>query len=301
MIYSVIDSGSNTIRMSVFKVVGKEAISLFSEKEQASLRNYFSNGKLRKKGIKRLISVLEKFKYIVDNFDDIDAVFPFATATIRDSSNRDEILKKVKKEVGFDIEILSEDDESRLTFVGASKSIDVSSGILTDIGGGSSEIVVFKDKEIIESTSLKIGSLSAFEDFVGDLIVKDSERKAIDKDVKDKLEDSKIKKKGYDTLCADGGSARATLDLYNEFYNLNSSNAFMKRDKLKDMLDDILEMNSRNTLDIIISVKADRIHTLLPGMIILNRIASYFSVDRINVSRTGVREGYVYERIIREE
>ena len=301
MIYSVIDIGSNTIRMSVFKVVGKEAISLFSEKEQASLRNYFSNGKLRKKGIKRLISVLEKFKYIVDNFDDIDAVFPFATATIRDSSNRDEILKKVKKEVGFDIEILSEDDESRLTFVGASKSIDVSSGILTDIGGGSSEIVVFKDKEIIESTSLKIGSLSAFEDFVGDLIVKDSERKAIDKDVKDKLEDSKIKKKDYDTLCADGGSARATLDLYNDFYNLNSSNAFMKRDKLKDMLDDILEMNSRNTLDLIISVKADRIHTLLAGMIILNRIASYFSVDRINVSRTGVREGYVYERIIREE
>ena len=248
MIYSVIDIGSNTIRMSVFKVVGKEAISLFSEKDQASLRNYLSNGKLRKKGIKRLISVLEKFKYIADNFDDIDAVFPFATATIRDSSNRDEILKKVKKEVGFDIEILSEDDESRLTFVGASKSIDVSSGVLTDIGGGSSEIVVFKDKEIIESTSLKIGSLSAFEDFVGDLIVKDSERKAIDKDVKDKLEVSKIKKKDYDTLCADGGSARATLDLYNEFYDLNSSNAFMKRDKLKDMLDDILGMDSRNTL-----------------------------------------------------
>ncbi|MDB8822064.1 phosphatase, partial [Peptostreptococcus anaerobius] len=79
------------------------------------------------------------------------------------------------------------------------------------------------------------------------------------------------------------------------------SNAFMKRDKLKDMLDDILGMDSRNTLDLIISVKADRIHTLLPGMIILNRIASYFSVDRINVSRTGVREGYVYERIIKGE
>ena len=79
-------------------------------------------------------------------------------------------------------------------------------------------------------------------------VVKDSERKAIDKDVKDKLEVSKIKKKDYDTLCADGGSARATLDLYNEFYDLNSSNAFMKRDKLKDMLDDILGMDSRNTL-----------------------------------------------------
>ena len=66
--------------------------------------------------------------------------------------------------------------------------------------------------------------------------------------MKDKLEVSKIKKKDYDTLCADGGSARATLDLYNEFYDLNSSNAFMKRDKLKDMLDDILGMDSRNTL-----------------------------------------------------
>lgn len=301
MIYGVIDIGSNTIRMSVFKVVDKNAIGLFSEKEQASLRNYFSKGKLSEKGIKRLTSVLNKFKYISDNFDDIDAVFPFATATIRDSSNRDEILKRVKDEVGFDIEILSEDDEARLSFIGASKTLDVSKGVLTDIGGGSSEIVVFDDKEVVESTSLKIGSLSAFEDFVKGLLVKESERKDIDKCVKNMLEDTKIKKKEYDTLCAVGGSARASLDLYNEFYNLKSSNIIMDRNKLKDMLDDIIDMDSRNTLDLIISVKADRIHTLVPGMIILIRIANYFSADKINVSRTGVREGYVYERIIGKE
>ena len=75
----------------------------------------------------------------------------------------------------------------------------------------------------------------------------------------------------------------------------------MDRNKLRDMLDDIIDMDSRNTLDLIISVKADRIHTLVPGMIILIRIANYFSADKINVSRTGVREGYVYERIIGRE
>ncbi|MDU3193332.1 MAG: exopolyphosphatase, partial [Finegoldia magna] len=43
---------------------------------------------------------------------------------------------------------------------------------------------------------------------------------------------------------------------------------------------------------------ADRIHTLIPGMIILYRISKYFYADIIRISMTGVREGFVYHKIL---
>lgn len=76
MIYAVIDIGSNTVRLSVYKISEDKVINLFNEKEQASLRSYVDNGSLTEKGIDRLISTLRKFKLVVDNFGDIDELHP---------------------------------------------------------------------------------------------------------------------------------------------------------------------------------------------------------------------------------
>ena len=301
MIYGVIDIGSNSIRLSVFKVENGSVKNLFNEKEQASLRSYVKDGIVSEKGIKRLIGVLQEFKSLIKNFDDIDQVFPFATATIRDAANRVEILDRVKKEVGFDIEILSAEEEARLAFVGASSSVDVSRGVLTDIGGGSSEIVIIGQGKVLKATSLKIGSLSAFDDFVKELFVTKDERKDIEDEVKKQFEKRKMYKEEHDLLCAVGGSARATLKLYNEYFEIDPANTSMETDRLNQLIKEIINMAPRKTLDLILSVKGDRIHTLIPGMIILSRVAKHFSIGQINVSQTGVREGYVYDKLIGKE
>lgn len=301
MIYGVIDIGSNTIRLSVFKVIDNKIRNLFNEKEQASLRSYVSDGKVSEKGIKRLIGVLKEFKFLIDNFADIDEVHPFATSTIRDATNRVEILERVKNEVGFDIEILSGEEEARLSFVGASASLDVSRGVLTDIGGGSSEIVIIGQGKVFKSTSLKIGSLSAFGDFVSKLFVTKDEKKLIEEEVKKQFEKRKMYKEDHELLCAVGGSARASLKLYNEYFDIDTSNISMETDKLNKLIKEVIDMEDRKALNLILSVKGDRIHTLTPGMIILNTIAKYFSIDKINVSQTGVREGYVYDKLIGKE
>ncbi|MGO3018113.1 MAG: Ppx/GppA phosphatase family protein [Anaerococcus sp.] len=301
MIYGVIDIGSNTIRLSVFKVIDNKIKNLFNEKEQASLRSYVSDGKVSEKGIKRLIGVLKEFKFLIDNFADIDEVHPFATSTIRDATNRVEILERVKNEVGFEIEILSGEEEARLSFVGASASLDVSRGVLTDIGGGSSEIVIIGQGKVLKSTSLKIGSLSAFGDFVSKLFVTKDEKKLIEEEVKKQFEKRKMYKEDHELLCAVGGSARASLKLYNEYFDIDTSNISMESDKLNKLIKEVIDMEDRKALNLILSVKGDRIHTLTPGMIILNTIAKYFSIDKINVSQTGVREGYVYDKLIGKE
>ena len=298
MIYAVIDIGSNTVRLSVYKVVGQKVSNLFNEKEQASLRSFVKDGVVSEKGIQRLIDVLRMFKNVVDNFEDIDEVHPFATATIRDAANRVEILSRVKEELDLDIEILSGEDEAKLAFIGASSSIEVSRGILTDIGGGSSEIVIIDQNKVIKSTSLSIGSLSAFNDYVDQLFMTTAEKKSIDADMKKMFEDKKFYREKHDLLCAVGGSARASLKFYNEYYKLDSYNTTMQKDKFNSMLKEVIEEEPREILDSILEVKPDRIHTLLPGMAILNRVAKYFYCSEISVSQTGVREGYVYSKLL---
>ena len=298
MIYAIMDTGSNTVRLSVYKQVKDKAVHLFSEKEQASLRNYVKKGNLTDKGIDRLIATLRRFNSIISNFDDIDSVHPFATATIRDVANRSEILKRVKDELGLEIEILSGEDEARLSFIGASKSVDVSEGILTDIGGGSSEVVIIDQGKVIKSTSLSIGSLSAFNDYVSGLFTNKKEKKAIDSAVKLLLAENKMYREQQSNLAAVGGSARASLKFYNEFYNLSNYNSTMDANKFNKMVKEILEMDDRDLLDRILEIKPDRVHTLVPGMVILNRLAKYFYVNEINISQTGVREGYVYSKLL---
>lgn len=298
MIYAVIDIGSNTVRLSVFKISGDKVTNLFNEKEQASLKTYVSNGVLSEKGIQRLIETLRTFKAVVDNFGDIDELHPFATATIRDAANRTEILSRVKEELDLDIEIISGEEEAKLAFIGASSSIEVSRGVLTDIGGGSSEVVIIDQNKVIKSTSLSIGSLSAFNDYVSSLFVNKDEKKNIDTEVKSLLESNKMYREDHDLLCAVGGTARATLKFYNDYYDESNYNTAMDANKLNDMIKEVIDRQPRDILDAILAVKPDRVHTLLPGMIILNRLSKYFYCDTINISQTGVREGYVYNKLL---
>lgn len=298
MIYAVIDIGSNTVRLSVFKISGDKVTNLFNEKEQASLKTYVSNGVLSEKGIQRLIETLRTFKAVVDNFGDIDELHPFATATIRDAANRTEILSRVKEELDLDIEIISGEEEAKLAFIGASSSIEVSRGVLTDIGGGSSEVVIIDQNKVIKSTSLSIGSLSAFNDYVSSLFVNKDEKKNIDTEVKSLLESNKMYREDHDLLCAVGGTARATLKFYNDYYDEANYNTAMDANKLNDMIKEVIDRQPRDILDSILAVKPDRVHTLLPGMIILNRLSKYFYCDTINISQTGVREGYVYNKLL---
>ncbi|MFO3665982.1 exopolyphosphatase [Anaerococcus sp. ENR0831] len=298
MIYAVIDIGSNTVRLSVFKISGDKVTNLFNEKEQASLKTYVSNGVLSEKGIQRLIETLRTFKAVVDNFGDIDELHPFATATIRDAANRTEILSRVKEELDLDIEIISGEEEAKLAFIGASSSIEVSRGVLTDIGGGSSEVVIIDQNKVIKSTSLSIGSLSAFNDYVSSLFVNKDEKKNIDTEVKSLLESNKMYREDHDLLCAVGGTARATLKFYNDYYDEANYNTAMDANKLNDMIKEVIDRQPRDILDAILAVKPDRVHTLLPGMIILNRLSKYFYCDTINISQTGVREGYVYNKLL---
>lgn len=298
MIYAIMDIGSNTVRLSVYKERNGEAVILFSEKDQVSLKSYVKDGKLTNKGIKRLYNTLKKFKALVDNFEDIDGVYPFATATVRDVANRKEVLDLMKEDLDLDIEILSGEEEAKLAFVGASVSTEVKEGVLCDIGGGSTEVVIIGQGKVIKSNSLSIGSLSAFNDYVDGLFVDKDSKKLIENKVLQLFDDSSIYEEDFKILSAVGGSARAALNFYKDYYKLEDDTRSMDVKEFDSMVKDLIKKSDKKKMRMILDIKPDRIHTLLPGMIILNEISKFFNIETINVSQTGVREGYVYSKLL---
>lgn len=298
MIYAIMDIGSNTVRLSVYKEKDGEAVNLFSEKEQVSLKSYVKDGRLSEKGIKRLFSTLANFKEVVDNFGDIDEVHPFATATVRDVANRSEILDLMKDKLDLDIEILSGEEEAQLAFIGAAVSTDVKEGVLCDIGGGSTEVVLIDQGKVIKSSSLSIGSLSAFNDYVEGLFADKASRKKIENRVIQLFDDASMYREDFNVLSAVGGSARAALMVYKEYYGLSDDVRSMDAADFEAMVKDIIKKSDKKKMRLILDIKPDRIHTILPGMIIMNEICKFFSVEKINVSQTGVREGYVYSKLL---
>ena len=296
MIYAVIDIGSNTIRLSVYKVIGDEVKNLFNEKSSASLASFIEKGMMNEHGIQKLINTLKEFKNLISNFEDISKTYAIATASIRNSCNRREIIERVRTEVGIDIELISGEEEAKLSFLGS--GIDSQSGILTDIGGGSSEIVVFEQGKVVKTSSLNIGSLVAFDNFARELFITKDEKKLLEDDIKLMIASNNLNRVQHDLVCAVGGSARACLKLYNEYYDKEAGNVIITMDGLKNLINTLINMEDRTKMKLILKVKADRIHTLIPGMIILYRIAKYFYADIIRVSMTGIREGFVYNKIL---
>ena len=296
MIYAVIDIGSNTIRLSVYKVIGDEVKNLFNEKSSASLASFIEKGMMNEHGIQKLINTLKEFKNLISNFEDISKTYAIATASIRNSCNRREIIERVRTEVGIDIELISGEEEAKLSFLGS--GIDSQSGILTDIGGGSSEIVVFEQGKVVKTSSLNIGSLVAFDNFARGLFITKDEKKLLEDDIKLMIASNNLNRVQHDLVCAVGGSARACLKLYNEYYDKEAGNVIITMDGLKNLINTLINMENRAKMKLILKVKADRIHTLIPGMIIVYRIAKYFYADIIRVSMTGIREGFVYNKIL---
>ena len=178
MIYAVIDLGSNTIRMNVYRLRNGKFRLLFSKKATAGIVSYVKDGRLNREGICEICSTLESFKKVLEHLQ-IEQCSVFATASLRNIDNTEEVITQVKKKTGMKICLISGEEEGRLSFRGAAIQLSAEDGLFIDIGGGSTELVRFAEGKAQSSCSLPIGSLNLYNRFVHDIIPTAQERKEI--------------------------------------------------------------------------------------------------------------------------
>ena len=291
MIYAVIDLGSNTIRMNVYRLRNGKFRLLFSKKATAGIVSYVKDGRLNREGICEICSTLESFKKVLEHLQ-IEQCSVFATASLRNIDNTEEVITQVKKKTGMKICLISGEEEGRLSFRGAAIQLSAEDGLFIDIGGGSTELVRFAEGKAQSSCSLPIGSLNLYNRFVHDIIPTAQERKEISLYVEGALLSSEVKPEGK-LLAAAGGTARAVEKLLLRSGALERKGEAISLAQLEQLQQQLL--SGSDAAHMILRCKPDRIYTLIPGFLILKGVMQHFGCEQLKVCRNGIREGYLME------
>jgi exopolyphosphatase/guanosine-5'-triphosphate,3'-diphosphate pyrophosphatase len=297
MLYGIIDIGSNTVRLNVYHCKHNEISSVFSKKENLGLVFFIKNGKLTGKGIEKLLKFLKKIKKDLEHLKINNCSF-FSTAVLRNIENSDDVIQIVKDKVDIEIDLLSGEEEGELSFFGSFSTIKKDNGILIDLGGGSVEIVLFMNKKIMEKYSIPIGSLKMYNEYVSDMIPNKIESDSIKERTHSELKIIGINnEEKIPFMCGVGGSIRTIEKILLEL-NLQKKKADLIDVKLLKKLKKELNQNDKHTYYKILHVKPSRIHTLVPALLILESITSYFGCEEIQTSKNSVREGYLFKKIL---
>ena len=157
----VLDVGSNTVHLLVVDAYrGGHPTPTHSSKSVLRLaENLTKSGRLSGAGEQSLIDAVSRAKKEARN-EGCDDLLAFATSAVRDASNSAEVLARVQRETGVDLEVLTGPDEARLTFLAVRRWYGWSAGRILglDIGGGSLEIAVGVDEEPELAISLPLGA-----------------------------------------------------------------------------------------------------------------------------------------------
>ena len=293
----IVDVGSNTIRLSIYHWEGQKFKLLMNKKEMAGLAGYIKNGLLSDSGILVACRVLAGFKALLRNFDIAD-LYVFGTASLRNIVNTEEALETIEAVTGIKVEVLSGADEAAFSFLGATVGGGApGSGMLADVGGGSTELVAYQDGAIPSGCSLPMGSLSLFTKHVSGLFPTKEERKAIRSDVKEELERAKTAGLRCKHLTGVGGTFRAAAKLCNDLSGADPDNRIIPAGEIRALYKG-LKKGDQDTLRQILRSVPDRVHTILPGLAILTAILDAYEVSTVSVSACGVREGYLLRRVM---
>ncbi|BDZ68246.1 phosphatase [Methanobacterium ferruginis] len=253
---------------------------------------------MNKEGIKKLVALLKEIKSDLDQLN-VKCYHFFSTAPLRIIENRAQVIQIIKDKIKIDVDVLSGEEEGELSFYGSVSTIKKDEGILIDVGGGSVEIVLFKNKKIIKSYSIRAGSLKMYNEYVSLLIPTEKECELIKNAVY-----SELKKINFETeerlpfMCGVGGNIRAMGKILVDL-NLIKSKKDLIDIKLVNKLRMKFKPEKKDTYMEILQVKPSRIHTLVPALLIVESISSYFGCEKLQISKYTVREGYLYEKLLK--
>ncbi|NLU75420.1 Ppx/GppA family phosphatase [Streptomyces sp. HNM0575] len=157
----VLDVGSNTVHLLVVDAhSGARPLPAYSHKEELRLAELLDeNGAISSEGVERLAATVTAALQVAED-QGVEDLLPFATSAVREAANAERVLSHVAEKTGVKLEVLTGEDEARLTFLSARRWFGWSVGrlLLLDIGGGSLEIAYGQDEEPDAAVSLPLGA-----------------------------------------------------------------------------------------------------------------------------------------------
>lgn len=293
---SVIDIGSNSIRMVVYEKTSRYAFHLLHEeksKVRISQNAYKYDGALQEEPMQRTFNALGNFLQISNSFKS-RKLLCVATSALRDAPNQKEFVDRVKKELKINIKIISGEKEAYYGGIACANLLPTLKNALSiDIGGGSTEFSFINDKNVTNTISLKLGTVRLKE-----LYFDQNNIKGAVEYIDSQLEI--LTHQDINTLVGIGGTFRAlsTAILSKSDYPLKNIHAYeYPSDTFSSFIENVLKADNQELLSL--GIKSNRFDVIKPGTLILQRLLNKLSIKNIITSGVGVREGVYLSDLLR--
>lgn len=293
--YAIIDLGSNTARLNIYKVK-KHILKLkSSHKETVGLAAYLEDGVLSDEGLHVAIHTVQKFLKELKG-SRIQKTYLIATATIRKAANKDQFMNAFQSVKHLEMHLLSGPEEATYDFHAVFLDAPEKDGVVVDIGGGSTEIVTFENGEILSADAIPIGSLSSYMDHVKKLIPGKKAQRKIKKQVTKHLHAAQLKMPTKQPMIHGvGGTMRAARKLIDPSLDPYAAEP-VALSHVKPLIALITSKEKDAYLKLIRTVP-ERIHTIGTGLVILDAIQEFFAAEHMRIFTQGVREGFIVKNL----
>ncbi|MCW7945535.1 exopolyphosphatase [Streptomyces hygroscopicus] len=300
----VLDVGSNTVHLLVVDAhPGARPLPAHSHKAELRLAQLLDgSGAIGADGVDKLIAVvLDALEAAEDK--GVEDLLPFATSAVREASNADDVLARVKEATGVELQVLSGEEEARLTFLAARRWFGWSAGklLVLDIGGGSLEIAYGIDEEPDAAVSLPLGAGRLTAAWLPGDPPDPADVKALRRRVRAEIartvgefarfgapDHVVATSKTFKQLARLAGAARSADGLYVQ--------RELKRESLEAWVPRLAGMTAEERADLP-GVSEGRSEQLLAGALVAEGAMDLFAVETLEICPWALREGVILRRL----
>jgi len=282
---AAIDIGSNAARLLITDVIqGPQGVPDFIKTVlvRVPLRlgfDVFDKGEISPVKVEKIIKTIKSYKLLLDVYE-VKHLKACATSAMRDATNANEIIKKIKAETGITIRVITGQEEASFIYENhiAENMTSEESYLYVDVGGGSTDLTFYSDGKLVFKESFNIGTIRLLKNQVTEAAW-------------DEMKDFITKKtKGYHHVSAIGSGG-----------NINKIFSISKRKEGKpltlDLLRDYYKEFSNLTLAQRISLhklREDRADVIVPALLIYINVMRWVDAEEIFVPKIGLADGLIH-------
>ena len=288
---AVIDLGSNSVRLVIYRLEGRAIWTIFNEKALAGLgRDLPVTGRLCAEGVEVAMTALHRFRMLLNGWPPED-VTVVATAAVREAADGPAFMRRVKEETGLDVRLLAGAEEARYAALGVLAGDPGANGVVGDLGGSSLELVRLDGGEPKDGETLALGPFALGAPRVLDI---DRTRRAIEAELAPLS--GRFRASSFHAV---GGAWRNLALLHMEVtqYPLRVAHQYeMSRRDAVEMAR-FVERLSKSSLERIPGLSKKRFDVLPYAALVLEALIERLGVEQVVISAYGVREGLLLERM----
>ncbi|AZV55809.1 exopolyphosphatase [Clostridium sp. AWRP] len=302
---AIIDIGSNSIRLVLVQINEDNCFSIIDEvKETVRLgKDMTIYEELNPLKIEKAIKTLSFFKCLCEA-QGITEIIAVATEAVRKASNQLKFINRVKSELGIEIRVLSGTSEAYYDYFGNINTIDISNALLMDIGGSSAELIWVENRKLKHSISLPFGAINLTERFYLNETIDEKTEKDLKKFILSFYKEvTWLRKIGNIPLIGIGGTFRNIAKISRKKNDYPMDNLHNYQITLEDVMDiyNMVKLKDCAERKKIKGLSKNRADIFLGAVGAVVTLFDFLELNELYVSGCGVREGIIYEYILKSK